>query len=271
MILISRNFSVARGSCKLLSSTTEPFEKPQRIGCNRIPTRGNAANYVFTEQGDTIISTMKDKIQTGSDAFKGLLKTGAEVADKVLDKGTDVATAMMNNMTGLISKLADDIGVMADRILATEEKIGEMADRIVKTEELMAKLTATLANKNLDLSPDSAVERYAVQTALLHTAATEASAQSGPKLSISGDPQSYLLYLSSNPLFREGSTVVTRIENPSDYDTAWRRSINALSGMRSDAPSKQKNTMVVAVAVKTLTDEARLSALSNSIDVTVSM
>ncbi len=212
---------------------------------------------------------MKDKLETSGEALKGLLKTSAEVADKMLDKGTDVATAMMNNMTGLISKLSDDIGVMADRILATEEQIGVMADRIVKTEELMAKLTATLASKDLDLSPVSSVERDVLQTALLNTATTEASVQSGPRLSLSGDPRRYLLYVSSDPLFREGSTVVTRIEETSDYDTAWRRSINALSGLRARASDKQKHTLVVAVAVKTISDNDGLSALSNSIDVTV--
>ena len=67
----------------------------------------------------------------------------------MLDKSTDVATAMMNNMTGLISKLSDDIGVMANRILSMEERIGLMADRIVKTEELMAKLTAAWPAKIL--------------------------------------------------------------------------------------------------------------------------
>ena len=97
---------------------------------------------------------MKDKLKTGGGVFKGLIKTGGEVADKMLDKGADVATDMMKHVTGLISKLSDDIGLMAKRILTMEERIGLMADRIVKTEQLMANLTAKLANKDLPISTD---------------------------------------------------------------------------------------------------------------------
>lgn len=213
---------------------------------------------------------MKDKLQSGSEAFKGLLKTGADVADKVLDKGTDVATAMMSNMTGLISKLSDDIGVMADRILTTEEKIGLMADRVVKTEELMAKLTATLANKDLDLSSAKLVESDALHTVLIHVTDSEASTNTAPKLSISGDPKRYLLYVSRDPLFRDGLTVVSQVNAANDYESAWKRSINALNRLREDTNNNQQNVTVVAVAVKTISGDDRLSALSNSVDVTVS-
>jgi hypothetical protein len=61
---------------------------------------------------------------------------------------TSLATQMMT----LMSKLSDDIGIMADRILdmageigEMADKIGVMADRIVHTEEMMAQLTLDMA------------------------------------------------------------------------------------------------------------------------------
>jgi len=211
---------------------------------------------------------MKDKLKTGGEVVKGLIKTGGDVAEKVLDKSTDVATAMMNNMTGLISKLSDDIGVMANRILTMEERIGLMADRIVRTEQLMAKLTATLANKDLDLSFDKSARKEALQDILLNATASEASANNGPKLTISGNAKKYLLYVSIGPSFQDGNTVVSQVNDTSDYDTAWKRSIKAIKGLRNNTEKKDEAT-IVAVAVRTVAENNQISALSNSIDVTV--
>ncbi len=212
---------------------------------------------------------MKDKLKTGGEVIKGLIKTGGEVADKVIDKSTDVATAMMNNMTGLISKLSDDIGVMANRILTMEERIGLMADRIVKTEELMAKLTATLANKNLDFSYDKAATKESQQTVVLNISPTEVSGNRGPVLKMTGDPKNYLLYVSTSPLFQDGSTIISQINDDYNYDRAWKRSINALRGLRKDTNKNKEQTTIVAVAVKTVAENNLISALSNSVDVTV--
>lgn len=93
---------------------------------------------------------MKDKLKTVGDALKELIQTGGSAMDKALDKSSDIAALMINSMTRVTSKLSDDIGLMADRILTMEERIGRMADRIVHTEELMARLTATLANRELE-------------------------------------------------------------------------------------------------------------------------
>lgn len=229
----------------------------------------NVLLYIFVTQDSTVINTMKDKLKTSGEVIKGLIKTGGDVADKVLDKSTDVATAMMNNMTGLISKLSDDIGLMANRILTMEERIGLMADRIVKTEAVMAKLTSTLANKDFDLSSDQSLERGALQTAFLDISDTEASAISGPRLTITGDPKSYLLYVSTGPLFRDGSTVVSHINDTTDYDKVWKRSINAIRGLRKSTKNNKEKATIVAVAVKLITENNQISALSNSVDVRV--
>lgn len=210
---------------------------------------------------------MKDKLKSGGDAIKSLIKTGGGVADKVLDKSTDVATAMMNHTMGLISKLSDDIGVMADRILTTEENIGLMADRIVKTEALMAKLTATLAGKDLDLSSDKPAGKETSGTVLLSTETTEASGDTGPKLMIVGDPQNYLMYVSTSPLFQDGSTVISKVTNVSEYNTAWKRSIIAMRGLTKNTNNDETEATIVSIAVKTIAEDEQVSALSNSVDV----
>lgn len=210
---------------------------------------------------------MKDKLKSGGEAIKSLIITGGDVAEKVLDKSTDVATAMMNNMTGLISKLSDDIGLMANRILSMEERIGLMADRILKTEELMAKLTASLVDKDLDLPSDKSSDKEAQQTVVLSTDATESSGHTGPRLMITGDPQNYLLYVSTDSLFQDKCTVVSQINDANNYDTAWKRSINAIRGMKKNAKNNREEATVVAIAVTTVKKNNQISALSNSIDV----
>ncbi len=212
---------------------------------------------------------MKYKFKTSGETLKGLIKTGGDVAEKALDKGSEVATVMMNNMTGLVSKLSNDIGVMANRVLTMEERIGLMADRILKTEALMARLTATLANKNLDISFVEMTSKDAFQAPILTLASTEASEGAGPQLTIAGDPEIYLLYVSTSPLFQSDSTVVTQINDANDYNVAWRRSINAIRGVAEKTEQNRGEAFTVSVAVKTIVETNQLSALSNSIDVTV--
>jgi len=212
---------------------------------------------------------MKDKLKTGGEAFKGLIKTGGDVVDKALEKSSDVATLMVNSMTGLISKMSDDIGVMADRILTMEERIGLMADRVVHTEKLMAKLTATLADKDLDVSVESPTFKGVPQPPVLIVPKTEVSEESVPELRVKGDPTDYLLYVSSSPLFRDGATVVSRIKDVDDYPVSWRRSIEAIKGMETQGAKTESETIVVSVAVKTVSDAVAISPFSNSIDLTV--
>ncbi len=212
---------------------------------------------------------MKEKLKSGGDAIKTLIKTGGDVADKVIDKGTDVATAMMNHTAGLISKLSDDIGLMADRILETENKIGAMADRIVKTEELMAKLTASLSGKELALSSDTLVEKETLRAVVLSAEGTKAREDAGPELTITGDPSKYLMYVSSSPLFRDGSTVISKVTNDSEYDAAWKRSIIAIKELGNNTQGNEAEATVVSIAVKALGEDDRLSDLSNSVEIRV--
>jgi hypothetical protein len=212
---------------------------------------------------------MKDKLKTGSEAIRGLVKTGGDVVDKALDKSSDVVTLMINNMTSLISKLSDDIGIMADRILTMEERIGLMADRIVRTEELMAKLTASLAARERDASREAPPDKGASQPPVLSVSTTRLSEASIPELRITGDPSVYLLYVSASPLFRDGMTVVSRISDAEDYPASWRRSIEAIAGIKAQDAKRTGGCIVVSVAVRTVTDTQGIAPFSNSIDVTL--
>lgn len=88
-------------------------------------------------------------------------------------------------------------------------------------------------------------------------------------MTITGDPGNYLLYVSSSPLFQDGSTVVSQINDANNYATAWKRSINALRGLETNTKSNNEEATIIAVAVKTLAENNQISALSNSIDVRV--
>jgi hypothetical protein len=211
----------------------------------------------------------KDKRQKNAGMWKGLVKTGGDVMDKAIDKGGDLATAMMDQSAALISKLSDDIGIMADRILTMEERIGLMADRIVKTEELMAKLTASLAAKELELPATGPAGKGPPQPPLLSLGATEVSRASLPDIRISGDPSVYLLHVSSNPRFAEGNTVITKIATPKDLGIGWQRSLSVLSAAGDDAEETDTEPVSVSVAVKTVGQDQRISPLSNSVDLTV--
>jgi hypothetical protein len=197
------------------------------------------------------------------------LATSSSVVGKAMDKGSDVAMVMMNHIAELISKLSDDIGVMADRILTMEERIGSMADRIVRTEELMAKLTATMADKELDLSNGATSSARASEPPLLSLGADQVSRAAPPVLRISGDPDDFLLYISTNPVFPPGATVISRISTPADRTTAWQRSLQALASPEQTASMTQHDPFVLCLAVKVVADDQRVSELSNSVNVTL--
>jgi hypothetical protein len=213
---------------------------------------------------------MKDKLKTGGDVIKGMVKTGGDVADRVLDKSSDVASEMMKRSSGLISKLSDDIGIMANRILTMEERIGFMADRIVKTEELMAKLTAALADKEFEIPGAKPDEAPHLKTPVLHLAVADASVLHTPELRISGDPKNYIIYVSTTPFFPEGNTIASEVNNAEDLKKAWKRSISALRDLTQPEQAELSHRpLVVCVAVRQIAEGQQLSALSNSVDVEI--
>lgn len=210
-----------------------------------------------------------------SGLLRGLVDNGSSMMGKAMDKGTDVAMAMMTHLSGLIAKLSDDIGLMADRILMMEERIGLMADRILKTEALMANLTAALADKELARPdrteppvwvPGSAPAPLPLQPPLLSLAVSQVTAIAPPSIQISGDPPVVLLYVSTSPAFRDGETVVSRVQGPAEQAAAWQRSVQTLAPV--DPPQGRQGPTILSLAVRAVTDEQGiLSPLSNSVDV----
>jgi hypothetical protein len=97
----------------------------------------------------------------------------------------------------------------------------------------------------------------------------EATPETAPKLEIRGNPARYLLHVSNNPLFREGSTVVSQVNSSSEYEGAWSRSINAIVETENQVKTGKGATTIVSVAVKTITSADQVSGFSNSIDVNV--
>jgi hypothetical protein len=158
---------------------------------------------------------------------------------------------------------------MADRILTMEERIGMMADRIVRTEELMAKLTATLADKDLSISSGTPRGGGIPRPPVLSIPTTRLSADSTPELEVSGDPAAYVLYVSTDPLFREGATVISNIRDADDFPASWRRSIGAIKGPQAHDSKGTDEPLAVSVAVRTVSDSQDVSPLSNSIDLTL--
>ncbi len=213
---------------------------------------------------------MKDKLKTGGDVIKDMVKTGGDVADTILGKSSDVVREMMEHSSELISKLSDDIGVMANRILTTEEQIGLMADRIVKTEELLAKLTAALANKEFEVPGAKPDETPHLKAPLLRLAVAGASRHHAPELMISGDPQNYIFYVSTSPLFTDGNTIASEVDNVEDLKKAWQRSISALQDLKQAEQAEiSHRPWLVSVAVRQIAEGQQLSALSNSVDVEI--
>ena len=210
-----------------------------------------------------------DKDQKSGGVLKGLIKTGGDVMDKAIDKSGDIATTMMGQTAALISKLSDDIGSMADRILTMEERIGFMADRIVKTEELMARLTATLADREIALTDGEPAGPGPFRIPLLSLDSAEASSTSPPVLRISGAPTVYLLHVSTSPGFADGSTVISMVASSTELETAWQRSLRAIGEVRDHERDTAAGPVTVSVAVKTVGQDQEVSPLSNSVDLTI--
>jgi hypothetical protein len=227
-------------------------------------------------------------LATPSHAFFGksfkpmteMIKQMGKVADNMVSQSGKTARKMVEtngkifaSMVKLTSTLSDDIGTMANRILEMADKIGEMADRIVKTEAMMADLARDLAGKGEEKNSESniqiiqALERIETQlgnvtnTIFLTTQQDFASKEIPPAIELSQKSDKYLLYISRSAVFAEGRTVISLIQLD-DFQAAWVKSIDTFSPS-SDTP------LNLFLAVKTIDDDNVVSALSNSIRITV--
>ena len=136
----------------------------------------------------------------------------------------------------LISKLSDDIGLMADRILVMADKIGEMSDRIVHTEELLADLSTnnTTSAQTVLISADNNTVLYANQV---------------PEFTLNNEASQMLIYVSSS-LTMQSDTITILVNNPSDLAQQW-------SELKTLADNNK-----IYIAVKTI-DGNVISSLSN--------
>jgi len=136
----------------------------------------------------------------------------------------------------LISKLSDDIGLMANRILVMADKIGEMSDRIVHTEELLADLSTnnTTNAQTVLISADNNTVLYANQV---------------PEFTLNHEASQMLVYVSSS-LTMQSDTITILINNPSDLAQQW-------SELKTLADNNK-----IYIAVKTI-DGNTISSLSN--------
>lgn len=149
----------------------------------------------------------------------------------------------------LISKLSDDIGIMADRILDMADEIGEMADkigvmsdRIVHTEEMMADLTLQLATLNTDTA-------------------------TSPTVIISNETQN-VLDASDVPIFTSNTTSTQTLVYVSSSMTMDTNTVSVLVNSNEDLASKWSELKGLArenkiyLAIKSI-DGNSISSLSN--------
>jgi TolA-binding protein len=147
----------------------------------------------------------------------------------------------------LVSKLSDDIGLMADRILVMADKIGEMADkigemadRIVQTEQLMADLTQNLAESSATTTPTVIISSTTQN--LLDT-------EQVPEFILNMPAQQMLIYISSSLTMQSNTTCIV-VNTPSELSLQW-------AELKSLATNNK-----IYIAVKTI-NENQISSLSN--------
>lgn len=115
----------------------------------------------------------------------------------------------VNEQQALVSKLSDDIGIMADRI-------GEMANRIVGTEELLAQTLTVLLN-----NPDFVGTSSSNGTALTSPVDGETLGATAPVITTIPASTVYLLYVSAEPTFSNGSTMSLYVDSSTALSSKW--------------------------------------------------
>lgn len=157
---------------------------------------------------------------------------------------TDIAT-LETTVTGqqeLVSELSGDIGVMADRI-------GDMADKIVATEEL---LSTTL----IALTGNTAVINGVVLLAPFDSSL--ASKSTPPTITLSNAATKYLLHISKTATFERTSSIVLYIDSSDTLTNSWSQ-VATFAATNSD---------VVFIAVQSINENV-ISALSNGVKLTL--
>lgn len=165
----------------------------------------------------------------------------------------NTTTTITTEMITLISKLSDDIGIMADRILdmageigKMADKIGVMADRIVHTEEMMAQLTLDMAT----LSANTSQTSQTIPTLILANAGSSTlGIDEAPAFTSSISTDEMLIYVSSS--IGMNTNTISVLVTPNDPLTSkWKE----LQTLAQDGK--------IYIAAKTI-DGNTISSLSN--------
>lgn len=165
----------------------------------------------------------------------------------------NTTTTITTEMITLISKLSDDIGIMADRILdmageigKMADKIGVMADRIVHTEEMMAQLTIDMAT----LSANTSQASQTTPTLMLaNTGSSTLGIDEAPAFTSSISTDEMLIYVSSS--IGMNTNTISVLVTPNDPLTSkWKE----LQTLAQDGK--------IYIAAKTI-DGNTISSLSN--------
>jgi hypothetical protein len=173
---------------------------------------------------------MKLKIVTVLMALSLLLSTNAIAS-------FFTAPTTQEQILTLVSKLSDDIGLMADRILVMADKIAEMADRIVQTEQLMADLTQ---NNSTTTAPTVIIS--SITQNLLYP-------DQVPEFTVNMPAQQMLIYISSSLTMQSNTTCIV-VNTPSELALQW-------AELKSLAAHNK-----IYITVKTI-NENQISSLSN--------
>lgn len=173
----------------------------------------------------------------------GFLDGWADAIVTVMEGFSDPMLRFTGQMTDAMLRLSTDIGAMADRIGVMSDRIGVMADRIVATEELLAETLVTLAGAR-------AQGGGAAVIMLEPRNGVRAERGAPPRITLSDQASSFVLYASPSPVFAPGEHMAVLVESARDLDEAWAQVV-MLAGEE------------VYVAVASVND-MRLSGRSNS-------
>ncbi len=136
----------------------------------------------------------------------------------------------------LISKLSDDIGLMADRIVYTEELLTQSLELLIKNPDF----AGTSSSNGVALTSPTGISTLSATTA--------------PVITTTPSTDIYLIYASTVPTFSSGNTISLYIESQDALNTKWSQIVDFAG------------TSEVYLAVKRI-DSNTISSISNGVKV----
>ena len=177
--------------------------------------------------------------------------------DSMIEGMTEVATSMVDGATSTTNNAIDAGEATAQGMFDTMEvmadNIGLMADRIVKTEEMILGLQNNQCSTTT--ATTAAVAATEAPSVMLSVYRDTIWSNETPSLNVSGSNDGYILYVSSS-IFNTDSTSVI-IKNSNDLYKFWPLLKNAAN-----------NNNKIYLAAKAINGSS-LSALSNSVEITL--